>query len=94
MDEETIRALFNDAMIWQAVLAGRFQLRLVRDRQAPPEAISGQPQGTRSQQLLIMDANRFVAKVHRYLRPDQPFLHDRPPDPKRVVIGAKMYALR
>jgi hypothetical protein len=94
VDESTIRGIFNNASIWESVLSGTFTLTLVRDRLARPESESGQPAGTRSQQLLIFDADgKFVAKVHRYLRPGQPFLHGRPPDPKRVVVGEKMYAL-
>jgi hypothetical protein len=94
VDENTIRAIFNHASIWQKVLSGGFGLKLVRDRPARAESESGQPAGTRSQQLIIFnETGGFVAKVHRYLRAGQPFLHERPPDPKRVVVGEKMYAL-
>lgn len=76
------------------MLSGEFSFKIVRSRPAPPEQVSGQPDGTLSQQLLIYDGDRqFVAKVHRYLRPGQRVLHERPPDPKRVVVGDKMLAL-
>jgi hypothetical protein len=94
VDDNTIRTIFNEASLWARVLSGEFSLTLVRDRPARPESESGQPAGTQSQQLLIFNAEGgFVAKVHRYLRPGQPFLHERAPDPKRVVVGERMFAL-
>lgn len=64
-------------------------------RPAPPEGQSGQRAGTLSQMLDITDENGvFVASAHRYLRPGEAPTPGRRPDPKRVVVGTRMLALR
>jgi hypothetical protein len=95
VDENTIRAAFNDAQVWDQVLAGRYRMSVRASRPAPPVGQSGQEAGTLSQMIDITDdRGQFVASAHRYLRPGQDPLFGGRPDPKRLVVGGRMLALR
>lgn len=70
-------------------------MRVRVSRLAPAEERSGQPAGTLSQHIDIFALDdSYLASAHRYLRPgDDPITGARP-DPKRMVVGDHMLALR
>ncbi len=66
---------------------------IVESKVANPEA-TGEPPGTRSQMVVYEDAGgRFVAMVHRYLRPDDSIGASGYPDPKAVLHQGVLYVV-
>ncbi len=94
MVADRIRYAFNDAGVWDKVLSGEYTIAFSRRRLMRSPELSGQPPGTLSEHLWIVDgAGRFISHAHRFLRDLSPEQQARRPDPKRLVVGDHMLAL-
>jgi hypothetical protein len=83
---EEIRGIFNAAGLEKDVEQGKLNELLVEDGHPSPRR-SGEPFCTRSQILVYMDPDgREIARVHRYLRPDDSIGASGRPDPKAVRV--------
>jgi hypothetical protein len=93
IDEEEMRKLFNDGRYFERARAGEFRVVIVADTRASRR--SGQPHGTRSQEIHYCDKyGRTVAILHQYRRPDGTLGGSGRPDPKFLIIEGMIYRLR
>ncbi len=91
---DIIREIFNREQYYQQTLDGRLIAIIKKDRhpESPP---TGEPFCTRSQIVIYYDqANRWVALVHQYLRRDGTLGGSGKPDPKRLLHGNRILAVR
>ncbi len=95
MPADDIRTAFNKAGVWEKVLNSEYRIAYSRRRPMRSPESSGQPSGTLNEHLWIVDGDgKFVAHAHRFLRSLSPKQLARRPDPKRLVVGDKMLAVR
>jgi hypothetical protein len=74
------------------VLAGEIIAEIKNSRTAPPQ--SGQPPGSKSQEVWYFENGEEVARVHQYVLPDGGLGASGVPDPKRIYEGGVAYRLR
>jgi hypothetical protein len=87
-----LRRMFDEHCA-ESITAGHLQPILEKsDHPAPLR--SGQPFCTQSQYISYRNpAGETVAGVHQYLRPDGTIGGSGRPDPKRLVVGDRVYIL-
>jgi hypothetical protein len=91
---ETIRRAFNEGRYYERLQTGCLHAYLKRHshcKRPPP----GEPICTHSQILVYYDRhNQPVVVVHQYLRPDQTLGASGQPDPKWLIVGDHVMAVR
>ena len=86
-----LREIFNGERLWERTEAGEFFERVLRSSHPAPRA-SGEPNCTKSQIVGYFDqADRKVATVHQYVRPNGTLGASGRPDPKAMVKGGVLY---
>lgn len=94
MSTDIIRQTFNERQFWERAQKGELIPQIKRDKH-PRKPPVGEPFCTRKQFLVYYTPNdEPVAWVHQFLRPDKTLGASGKPDPKRLVIGNLMLAVR
>lgn len=90
-----IRALFNDSQYSEKIRRVLLQKIVLRKTLLQKPNQKGEPEGTYPEVILYKDqeADSF-AIVHQYVRPDGRIGASGKPDPKRLKIEGKIYAVR
>ncbi len=90
---DELRIHFNTADFVGGIERGEILEGVWKDRHLPQPR--HEPYCTRSQMVIYWTEQREpVALVHQYLRPDGSLGASRQPDPKRIVVGDKVYATK
>ena len=92
IDAIELRKIFNEERIYERALSGELQVVVLEDRH-PSLPLAREPYCTKSQMLSYRRDGLEVARAHMYLRPDGTIGASGLPDPKRVVVGDKMFRL-
>lgn len=91
---DTIRRVFNDGHYYERLQSGSLRAHVKRHshcKRPPP----GEPICTHSQILIYYNRqNDAVAIVHQHLRPDHTLGASGRPDPKWLVEGGRIMAVR
>ena len=91
---KTIRQAFNSCQLLERVKSGEFYQTVFSERHPDPSP-KGEPFCTRSQMLIYWTQNgQPLALVHQYLRPNGTIGGSGQPDPKRILVGNKLLAVR
>jgi hypothetical protein len=84
---------FNKGRYWERAKAGEFAVVVMEDRH-PALTAANEPFCTHSQMVSYRDtANREIARVHQYVRPDGSIGASGRPDPKRLYQDGVLYRL-
>ena len=90
-----IRALFNNSQYSEKIKRGLLQKIVLKKTLLQNPTQKGEPEGTYSEVILYKDQGAdFFAIVHQYSRPDGSIGASGKPDPKRLRIQGKIYAVR
>lgn len=91
-DSGIIRDAFNTCQYYERAKTGELASTIFKCKHRSPPT---EPNCTHSQLLIYWDGDgNPVAMVHQYLRPDGTIGGSGWPDPKRVVVGETLLALR
>ena len=90
-DVAIIRQVFNACQYYDKATSGVVKTTIFKSKHRSPAT---EPYCTHSQLLVYWESGNPVALVHQYLRPDGKIGASGKPDPKRVVIGNRVIALR
>ena len=91
-DKAIIQHEFNSRQFYERLQRNELRATIFKSKHRSPAT---EPECTLSQILIYWDQNNNpVAMVHQYLRPDNTIGGSGKPDPKRIVVGDKVIALR
>jgi hypothetical protein len=92
--EDIIRQHFNDGQYFSRAQSGEFNSYPIKDKHRDPPP-TGEPNCTRSQIVIYRDLEgNAIALVHQYLRPDKTLGASGLPDPKYIILGDRILAVR
>lgn len=87
-----LRVLFEEGKYLERIENGELTAKVLKD--GPARRRSGEPAGTRSQIVGILDSDGLtIAIVHQYRRPDGTLGASGKPDPKKLVVAGQVYIL-
>lgn len=94
VSKNIIRQAFNKGKFWERAQTGELIPRIKRDKH-PHEPPTGEPPCTRKQFLVYYTpTGEPIAWVHQFLRPDKTLGASGNPDPKRLILGDTILAIR
>ena len=92
---DRIRALFNESQYSEKIKKGLLQKKVTKRTLLKNPNKKGEPQGTYSEIIRYREQKTgFYVFVHQYTRPDGSIGASGKPDPKRLKLAGKIFAVR
>ena len=93
VSEWRLRKIFNKGRYWEKTRTGEITAQIKRQTH-PTRIEANEPFCTFTQEVIYLQNNREIARVHQYERPDKSIGASGKPDPKRLLYNERIYALR